>query len=68
MEKNIACSYLAYQDKTKEDFQKKHKEVKNPTPQRLQEEHQTLLDDIGGQWFINKVSNPKPSIKRPILT
>ena len=47
---------------------KKNKEVKNPTHEYFNRKHQTLLTDIGREWFINKMNNPKPPIKITRLT
>ena len=59
---------MAYQDKTKEKFQNIPEEVKEPTTEDFKIKHQTLLTDIGGEWFIDIPNNPKPTIKKPRLT
>ena len=65
LEKNIVWIVLAHQDKMKEKFRKNPKEVKKLTPEDTNKKHQTLLTEICGKWFMNKINNPKPPIKRP---
>ena len=34
-------------------------------PEYLKRKRQILLTDIGGEWYVNKMRNPKPTTKNP---
>ena len=46
-------------------FQNNPLEVKESTPEDLKRKRQTLLNCIGGKWYLNNIKSPKPPIKIP---
>ena len=49
-------------------FKQTHTEISNPTPKYFKKKCQTLLTDIGGEWYLNNICNHKPSMKNPRLS
>ena len=66
--KNVLCSCCAHQEKTKENFKQIPTEIPTPTLEYFKRKHLTLLADIGGDWFIKTMHNPKPPMKKPRLS
>ena len=52
----------------KEIFKQIPTKIPKPTPEYFKEKCQTLLTDIEGEWYLNNMRNPKPSIKKPSLS
>ena len=62
---NFAWRCYAYHDNPKEIFKQIPTEIPTPTFEYFKRKHLTLLTDIGGDWLINTIHNPKPHIKNP---
>ena len=43
-------------------------EISTPTPGDFKRKSQTVLTDIGGEWYLNKKYNPKSPTKKPGLS
>ena len=57
-----------YQDKTKEIFKQIHTEIPTPSREYFKIKCCTLLNDDGGDWFINNMHNPEPLQKKQGLS
>ena len=57
-----------YQENMKE--QSNQIPTENPTPnlEYFKRKYQTLLTDIGGEWYLNNMHDPKPPTKKPRLS
>ena len=58
----------AYEEKTKERFKKIPTEILTPTLEYSRRKCLTLLTDIGSDWFINTMRNPKHPINNTRLS
>ena len=44
-----------------------HTEIPTPTLEYFKRKHQTLLNNIGGEWYLNNMCNTKTTTNNPRL-
>ena len=59
---------MMYSEKMNEFFKKIPVTIPEPQPEDNKNKIQTLLTDMGGKWYINKLNAKLPPLKRPILS
>ena len=68
MTNNFPWHWCAYQEKTKEIFKQTTTEIPTPNIEDFKRKLLTLLNDIGGDWFINTMYNPKLTTNKTKLS
>ena len=58
----------AYQDNTNGIFNQIPTEKRTATLEDFNRIHQTLLTDIGSEWYLNNMHNTKPHTNKPRLS
>ena len=58
----------AYQENMKELFNEITTGNPNPTLEDFKIKRQTLLTDVGGEWYLINIRNNKTPINKPILS
>ena len=64
----FAWRCCAHQDNIRENLKQITTEIPKSTPEDFKKKCKTLLTDIGGEWYLNNMRNPKPHMNNMKLS